>query len=301
MVRKRLADGTVREYRYPRKKVRPPRHAGSMAALIEAYRASPEWRALRPKTHSDYLHHLDRLAGYGEAQARSVRRGMVVRIRDAVAAASGPAAANKFVRVASVLMEWAVSREWIETNPAARIPALQGGHLRAWTDAEFVRTVDKLPEALRRVFVLARYTGQRRGDLIAIRWSQYDGQTLRLKQAKTGAELAIPIADGLRAELAGWPRTAPQILTTERGAAFSAQRLSHRIRHAVREIDPALRGLNAHGLRKLCAASLAEAGCSAHEIAAITGHATLSMVQLYTRSARQEQLAGAAVARLTRE
>jgi hypothetical protein len=44
---------------------------------------------------------------------------------------------------------------------------------------------------------------------------------------------------------------------------------------------------------------LADAGCSMHEIAAITGHDSLSMVQLYTRSADQERLASAAIIRLS--
>jgi integrase len=56
--------------------------------------------------------------------------------------------------------------------------------------------------------------------------------------------------------------------------------------------------LNVHGLRKLAAAELADAGCSVHEIASITGHRSLSMVQLYTRTADQERLAGAAIVRL---
>ena len=57
--------------------------------------------------------------------------------------------------------------------------------------------------------------------------------------------------------------------------------------------------LNVHGLRKLAATELADAGCSMHEIAAITGHHSLSMVQLYTRSADQERLASAAIIRLS--
>jgi len=48
------------------------------------------------------------------------------------------------------------------------------------------------------------------------------------------------------------------------------------------------------------AAPLAEAGCSAHEIAAITGHITLSMVQPYTRGADQVTRAEAAIEKLKR-
>jgi integrase len=56
--------------------------------------------------------------------------------------------------------------------------------------------------------------------------------------------------------------------------------------------------LNIHGLRKLAASNLAEAGCSTKEIAAITGHETLAMIELYTKSADQKRLATAAIHRL---
>lgn len=42
----------------------------------------------------------------------------------------------------------------------------------------------------------------------------------------------------------------------------------------------------------------AEAGCSAHQIAAITGHRTLSEVERYTRAADQERLAVAAMLKI---
>jgi hypothetical protein len=62
---------------------------------------------------------------------------------------------------------------------------------------------------------------------------------------------------------------------------------AERLRH-----DPAS---TAHGLRKAAARRLAEAGCTMHEIAAITGHASLSEVQRYRRAADQARLARAAM------
>ncbi|RYG87342.1 MAG: site-specific integrase, partial [Alphaproteobacteria bacterium] len=46
-----------------------------------------------------------------------------------------------------------------------------------------------------------------------------------------------------------------------------------------------------HGLRKSAARRLAEAGCSAKQIAAVTGHASLREVERYTLAADQERLA----------
>jgi integrase len=57
---------------------------------------------------------------------------------------------------------------------------------------------------------------------------------------------------------------------------------------------------SAHGLRKAAARRLAEGGCTAHEIAAITGHASLREVARYTRAADQRNLAVAAMAKVSK-
>jgi integrase len=51
---------------------------------------------------------------------------------------------------------------------------------------------------------------------------------------------------------------------------------------------------SAHGLRKAAARRLAEAGCTAHEIGAVTGHASLAELVRYTKAADQRRLAEAA-------
>jgi integrase len=87
------------------------------------------------------------------------------------------------------------------------------------------------------------------------------------------------------------------ILETARGLPWIPSYLS---RHVGLEVARAglPEGINLHGLRKLAATRLANAGCSAHEIAAITGHRSLSMVAHYTASADQERMAKSAVLRL---
>jgi integrase len=53
-----------------------------------------------------------------------------------------------------------------------------------------------------------------------------------------------------------------------------------------------------HGLRKAAARCLAEAGCSANEIAAITGHASLDEITRYMKAAEQKNFAQSAIDRL---
>jgi integrase len=297
-----LADGTTKEYRYPRKRLkRAPRSADCLAELIAAYQRSPEWKRLAATTQRVYEIYLRPLHRVGHIPAADVKRRDLLTARDQIADTKGAGAAMGFVRAVSALFAWGVRREWLETNVAIGCTeGLPRGHLRAWTRAEADAAQQALPEPLRRVVVLARYTAQRRGDLCALRWSDYDGATIRLVQEKTRAALVLPVHPALKVELDAWQadRSAVTILTDNKGVPWKPNLLSHYLPDALLRIGLS-NELNVHGLRKLAATELADAGCSAHEIAAITGHRSLSMVQLYTRSADQERLAGAAIIRLS--
>ena len=54
---------------------------------------------------------------------------------------------------------------------------------------------------------------------------------------------------------------------------------------------------SAHGLRKAACRRLAEAGCSANEIMAISGHGTMKELVRYTKAADQARIARNALAR----
>ena len=139
------------------------------------------------------------------------------------------------------------------------------------------------------------YTGQRRSDVIRMGPQHVRGGALHVKQEKTGVELAIPVHPDLAALIAATPSGHLTYLTTTIGSPFAATTFTHWFR---RECNKArLPHCSAHGLRKAAARRLAEAGCTAHEIAAITGHASLAELVRYTKAVDQRRLAEAAMAK----
>jgi integrase len=294
-----LKDGTVKTYRYAAHKAKAPLSGETVLDLIRAYERSPEWARLAASTKENYTIYLRPFMKIKGLSVREIDRRGILELRDAVATHRGPGAATGFVRAASALFGWAVDHDWLQHSPCHRVKGLATGHLPAWTEAQLAAAIACLPEHLRRAVVLAVHTGQRRGDLIALRWSDISGGTIRLRQQKTGAELALPIHPALAAELAVWraQATALHVLTDVRGKPWTPLHLSGQLPYALARIG--LPRLGIHGLRKLAAARLADAGCTTHEIAAITGHRTLSMLALYTRTADQERLASVAVSKLT--
>ena len=303
VVRRTLADGTQAEYQYPpwaEPKTSGRYPADSVGGLIVAWKLSPEWRRLAATTRSYYTMYLKDLERLARSPASDIKRRDILALRDAIAVSRGNAAADAFVQACGSLFKWALDRDYIQHSPAFRISRLSRGHLPAWTPEQAATAIKHLPEDYRRLVVLALHTGQRRGDLCTLTWSAYDGVTIRLTQQKTGAALVIPVTPALRDELDTWKRTASAVtILTRDGLPWVLRRLSIQLPRALARIEGFPAGLNVHGLRKLAAANLAAAGCSTHEIASITGHKTLAMVQLYTASVDQERLAQTAIARLT--
>ena len=77
-------------------------------------------------------------------------------------------------------------------------------------------------EPLRLAMILALWTGQSQGDLLRLPWSAYDGQTIRLKQSKTGARVTVPVGAPLKAALDASKKRGPLILLNTRGRAWTA-------------------------------------------------------------------------------
>ena len=293
-VRRRLADGTVKTYTY----ASTPRADAvwTLGRLIASYRRSAHFAGLAPTTRAAYLRHLEHLRPLADVPIGDIKRRHVRAIRDELAVET-PAVANAVAKLARALLAFAVDDDLLDYNVLIGMRALPGGEHRAWTEAQ-VAAIPLLPENLRRAAILGLYTGQRVSDVAAMTWSAYDGAGIEVTQQKTGARLWIPAHASLRAELDTWTPAAVTILTTYRGTPWRSGRvLSARFAMATGE-TPALAGVTFHGLRKTAAARLAEAGCSTHEIAAITGHKTLQMIQHYTRDADQKRRATAAIFRL---
>jgi integrase/recombinase XerD len=103
----------------------------------------------------------------------------------------------------------------------------------------------------------------------------------------------IPIHPTLRTIIDATPSGHLTFLITEFGKPFAIAGFGNWCRE---QCDVAnLRHCSFHGLRKAASVRLAEAGCTPHEIAAITGPASLKEIVRYTQTADRKRLAAAAM------
>jgi enterobacteria phage integrase len=196
------------------------------------------------------------------------------------------------------LIRYAMALGWTDRDPTAGVKAYKSKEIHTWNEGEIAVFENRWREGSRERlgFALLLYTGQRGSDVHRMMWADIVGDTIRVAQRKTATKLIIPIHDDLHRVLAMANRGDATILLTAYGRPFTVKGFGNMISKAIQEAGLPAR-CKAHGLRKAAARRLAEAGCSASEIAAITGHKTLAEVERYTRAADQERLARQAIQR----
>lgn len=182
-----------------------------------------------------------------------------------------------------------------------RIKRFAEGEHHTWTDGEIAKYERKWPIGSRErlAFALLLYTGQRASDVTKMAWTDVSDDGIWVVQRKTKAKLLVPLHPELRSILATTAKSGGAILQTSFNKPFSTDGFSNYMADKISAADLPDRCVT-HGLRKAAARRLAEAGCSANEIASITGHATLEEVARYTKAAEQKKLARAAIERLSK-
>jgi integrase len=269
----------------------------TVGALIRDYKRSSEYLDLAEKTRVDYARMLDRLAPIEAFAAADIRRRHIRQLREKLA--DKPRAQKLFTQVASLLWNFAINNDYAEVNPASRMK--RSGAARAyapWSEEDCKAFEDsKPPTTFLTAYMLARYAGQREGDILKMTRKSYADGAIEVVQDKTGEPVWIPAHAVLKAYLDALPCDALLFVTRFDGAAWKATTFSKSFHAWLRE-----HGIKRHfhGLRHTAGKALAEAGCSEKEIQAILGHRTTTMVAHYTRAARQKRLASAAIAKLER-
>lgn len=267
---------------------------GSVGWLIEAYRASPAFQGLRPRTRQAYDTELARLEPVLPFPAADIRRSHLNAIRDTLA--DKPRMRQMFGQVCSLLWRFGIRELELDCeNPAALFRRDgKAESYKPWTADQLAAfEASEMPTWLRTAYMLARYTGARRGDICRMtRADRVDGGIL-VAGSKTSNPIWVPEHPRLTAYLDANPAI---VLVSDDRGSIRPERLSKALRCHCDAIG--LDGCHLHGLRHTAGTALAEAGCSPHEIAAVLGHKGLQMVEHYTRRAAQRGLARSAIIKL---
>jgi integrase len=276
---------------------------GSLDALWQAYARSDAYRALSPSYRAVLRRHIDRMIEQGgHVPARQIAAR---HLRADMSGLSGHAA-NQRLKTWRALLGYAQREGWIDEDPSRAIERRKtqapNKHL-PWTREEVsaFRAHWPMHTAQRLAFELMHWTGCRCSDVVRLGPGMVDRDGwLTFRQQKTGGTVSVPFdralppfADAralaaLRTAIKARPERHMTWLATRQGTARSAKAVSQWFSSATRAAG--ITGKTGHGLRATRAVALAEAGASVHQIAAWTGHKSLSEVQGYTLEADRKRL-----------
>src|SRR5262245_52079456 len=205
-----------------------------------------------------------------------------------------PHAARSWLVTLRSLCQFSVKRRYLRTDPTANVKqrAIKGDGFYTLTEGEIAQFEAHHPVGTKPRLVFARlfYTAQRRSDVVRMGRQHIKDGVLTVKQQKTGVTLAIPVHPHLQAVLDGTPTEHLTFLTTTTDMPYRGDYFSESFREWCDAARLPTR-CKPHGLRKAACRRLAEAGCSANEIMAISGHATMKELVRYTKAADQARLA----------
>jgi integrase len=255
----------------------------SFAEIAGDYLAALATR-LRPRSLEEVRRHLNNHATplHGLPVAKMQRRD-VAELLTAIAAGSGPVAANRVRSSISAMFHWAMKAGIAEANPAAftnkegersRSRVLNAGELREiWT---------ALPEgdygSIVRLLIL---TGQRRTEIGDLRWSEIDLKRgvicLPPERVKNFRQHSIPMSEAVRSIVRAIPKTEGRDFVFGYGTGgFSGwSRRKERLDAAInaRRKKP-MEPWTLHDLRRTAATMMADDGIQPHVVEAVLNHAS---------------------------
>lgn len=269
---------------------------GTLNEAIVSYYKSHDFRGLAASTQMMRRSYLERLRErYGNDRLATMTSAFIVKMMERME----PFAARNWFKSVRALMRYAVEVRLCarDVTQGVKPPKVNSDGIHSWTDNEIAKyeSHHALGTNARLAFALAIYTGQRRADLVRMGRQHVRDGAIEVRQQKTKAVLKIPLHSELLAALDSLPGQHLTFLVTKTGRSYSPNDLSDQFRVWCDEAG--LPQCSAHGLRKAAARRLAEAGCTTHEIASITGHRSLKEIERYTRAVAQAALARQAMAR----
>jgi integrase len=191
------------------------------------------------------------------------------------------------------MLQFAVRRKLISTNPAKGIPLLKGEKKERFLSvvevarlAEAVsgmETARKLSATAAASVRLLMLTGCRKSEILSLRWEWVDFERgcLRLPDSKTGAKM-VPLAASAMELLSELPRNAAYVFPAAKGAGHytGLQKDWERVR-----LLAGLPGLRLHDLRHSFASFAVADGNTLFMVGKVLGHKQARTTEIYAHLA----------------
>jgi integrase len=243
----------------------------------------------------------DVAAGKTAADVKTKARGRAI-VR------GGKGIASRCVAILSAMLQFAVGRQLISTNPARGVEIAKGTKKeRFLVDREVIAVAEALAVMEEQAAInpqmaaairLLMLTGCRKEEITDLRWQwvDFDRSCLRLPDSKTGAKV-VPLGAAALELLAGIKRTSPYVLPSSKtngpivglqkawaSVRVKATQLARKRAEEAREpVDqaPNLMGVRVHDLRHSFASFAVADGAALFIVGKVLGHKQSRTTEIY--------------------
>lgn len=242
---------------------------GGMAELIDQYLANGT-AELKPSSRQQYASVCRKLRSiFAEFSPEQVRMKHVAQMK--LAFASKPSTGNQCIAVLREVFNFALEQQIVDTNPVVGINRhKEHKRSRLLLPAEFALIRGAGSPRLQAVMDVLYLSGQRVGDVLAIRPEDMAEEGLAVAQEKTGARLVVRWHSGLRAAVAR--------LLVVRGRRLSYGMVERDWLKATRSVG--VLDARLHDIRAMAAVAV---GRGRNRATALLGHATEAQTETYLR------------------
>jgi integrase len=286
----------------------PPRSpAGALSQVISAYYRDASFAALSDGTRKsrrailENLRQRDGMKPFALMHKKAVTERVINR---------KPFAQRNWLKAIRGLMKFAVAHGYRSDDPTTgleeHLTKAKAGRHHTWSEANIAQYEARHPvgTTARLAMALMLYTGQRKSDVVGMGPQHLNDEPgkISVRQQKTGMakadeRLLIPIHPELAKILNETSVGHLCFVLSNWGRPFSnATSFGNKMRQWCDEAQ--LPECTSHGLRKAMCRRLAEAGCTAPQIAAISGHKSLVEVQRYIDDANRDKMAEDGMAKI---
>ncbi len=252
-----------------------------------------EWRkthfeGYKPSTRRTATHLVERrlLPAFGSKPLDRITTARIGRWFDAFSR-TAPGNANHALDLLRQIINFAVARSHVETNPAQGVQRNRRTPLTRFLSREEIARLHRALDGQTRktnreqadIIRLLLLTGCRRGEIVQLRWSEVDGDRLVLSDGKTGPR-TVPLNTQARRILERQPRggsafvfPSPRDLSRPRGRNLA---LWYRVRR-----EAGIEDVRLHDLRHTHASHAVMNGVPVPVVSRLLGHASVSMTLRY--------------------
>jgi integrase len=208
----------------------------------------------------------------------------VIELLDTIADRGAPIMARRVQSYIRRFFRWCIERDILKIDPTQAMPRVGNGKSRdrVLTDGELANVLAACHGPYGAVVRMLVLTGARRQEIAELRWSEMDGNTIRLEgsRTKTGAPHTIPLSSAAQTLLNSLPHLGEFVFSGARPISdWSALK---------RRLDGAAGVTNwrIHDLRRTVATGLQRLGVNLQTIESVLGHTSGSrsgVVGVYQR------------------